>query len=102
MGGLELALPEVAVGAEHVWHLFVVRSEDRDGLMGHLSTSGVQCLIHYPIPPHMQGAYRDAMVGPQPIAEMIAGSVVSLPMGPHLTDSQVDYVLEAIRDFTRR
>jgi dTDP-4-amino-4,6-dideoxygalactose transaminase len=96
-----LNLPSAAPAVDPVWHLFVVRSEARDRLQQHLTKNGVQTLIHYPIPPHLQAAYADLAcpVGAFPIAERIHRECLSLPMGPHLTDPQVGDVIDAVRSF---
>nr|WP_309504600.1 DegT/DnrJ/EryC1/StrS family aminotransferase [uncultured Roseovarius sp.] len=97
---LELNLPEVAQQAEPVWHLFVVRHSDRDGLASRLADKGIQTLIHYPIPPHLQPAYASLGLTPEalPIASQLANEVLSLPIGPHLNDSQVEEVITAMRE----
>lgn len=81
-----LVLPHVPEWAEPVWHLFVVRCQARDALQRLLGDSGIGCMIHYPIPPHLQPAYAELSFGPGafPIAEHIHREVLSLPMGPHL------------------
>ena len=96
-----LRLPAVASWATPVWHLFVVRSSRRDELRAHLAARGVGTSIHYPIPPHLQDAYRSLGIarGSLPISESIHEQVLSLPMGPHLTMSQVDRVIEAVLSF---
>ena len=91
-------LPFVPEWAEPAWHLFVVRHSDRDRLRQKLAEAGVGTLIHYPIPPHLSGAYAD---GPWrrrdfPLAEELADTVLSLPMGPHLADDQAHFVLAAV------
>ena len=93
-----LALPPVHAG--HVWHLFVVEVEDRDALQEDLDHRGIETLVHYPVPPHLQGAYRDLGLGPGslPVAEQAAGRVLSLPIGPHLDDAAVDRVIAAVRE----
>ena len=90
----ELALPRVAAGAEAVWHVFAVRHPERDGLARELEQAGVGTLIHYPVPPHLSGAYREAGYrrGDFPIAERIASTELSLPLHPHLTAEQVEEV----------
>lgn len=94
-------LPSAEAWAEPVWHLFVVRSRRRDALRAHLSRTGIETLIHYPIPPHRQGAYRDsAQSGLRlPIAERLADEVLSLPMGPHLSPDEADRVIAAVNSF---
>jgi dTDP-4-amino-4,6-dideoxygalactose transaminase len=98
--GGTLKLPRVLPGADPVWHLYVVRSAARDSLTARLHELGIGTLIHYPTPPHLQPAYRSmgARSGRFPIAETLANEVLSLPMGPHLTDDEVERVIEACRD----
>ena len=81
-----LVLPYVPEWAEPVWHLFVVRSQQRDALQKRLGAAGIGTMIHYPIPPHLQPAYAELgfALGAFPIAETIHQEVLSLPMGPHL------------------
>lgn len=96
-----LILPRVPDGIEPVWHLFVVRAPDHDALQAHLRQNGIETLIHYPIPPHLQPAYQDLSLPPGslPITERIHREVLSLPIGPHLSEAQVLHVCEAIRSF---
>ena len=90
-----------ADAAEHVWHLFVVRCARRDALQAHLAARGVQTMVHYPIPPHRQGAYRDGeLAGDWPVTDAIHAEVLSLPMGPHLTDAEARRVVEGINAWT--
>lgn len=94
-----LILPIVPDWAEPAWHLYVVQSNDRDALAGRLAEAGVESLIHYPIPPHRQQAYADLglVEGSLPIAERLAASVLSLPIGPHLGMDQAQEVAAAVR-----
>ena len=91
-----LTLPFVPAWAEPVWHLFVVRHQDRDGLQQKLTGAGIGTLIHYPVPPHLSGAYADGKWAPGafPVAEALADTVLSLPMGPHLAEQQASQVIE--------
>lgn len=102
LSGTGLVLPTVPAGAESSWHLFVVRHPRRDALRETLRAAGVETLIHYPIPPHLQGAYAGLGYtrGAFPIAEATADSVLSLPIGPAMTDAQVTTVIEAVRTAT--
>lgn len=95
-----LTLPIVAEGAEPVWHLFVVRHPQRDELQRRLTELGIGTLIHYPVPPHLSGAYADLGLarGAFPLAEQSADTVLSLPMGPHLTPEQAATVVQALRE----
>ena len=103
LAGTGLILPDVPDWAEPVWHLYVVRSTDRDRLAARLADAGVQTLIHYPIPPHRQKAYADLGLGAGsfPIAEQLASSVLSLPIGPHLSMREAEQVADAVRTACR-
>lgn len=94
-------LPHVAEGAEPVWHLYVVRTSHRDFLQKHLAEAGIQTLIHYPIACHHSGAFKnDFRSDAFPVAGRMADEVLSLPMGPHLDDSQVSRVIEAVNTWS--
>jgi dTDP-4-amino-4,6-dideoxygalactose transaminase len=103
LDGCELVLPSVPDWAMPVWHLFVVRSKHRDKLQKQLSQVGIGTLIHYPIPPHLQDAYVNLGYekGDFPISERIHHEVLSLPIGPHLDESQIRMVTDAIKDSMR-
>ena len=83
----------------HVWHVFVIRCEQREALQKHLLDHGVQTLIHYPIPPHQQQAYKEWNMDSYPVSEMIHQQVMSLPIGPTVTDEQVKAVISAVNSF---
>ncbi|MBM4231351.1 MAG: DegT/DnrJ/EryC1/StrS family aminotransferase [Gammaproteobacteria bacterium] len=97
LGSSGLALPLVPAWAEPVWHLFVVRYSSRDRFQAQLSERGIDTVVHYPLPPHLQSAYADLgfQSGAFPISERIHQSVISLPMGPHLSLKDIDRVIEA-------
>ncbi|MFZ1110084.1 MAG: DegT/DnrJ/EryC1/StrS family aminotransferase [Rhodomicrobium sp.] len=84
--GSGLVPPHAPEWAEPVWHLYVVRSPERDDLQNRLKSDGVGTLIHYPIPPHMQEAYSNLGLAPDalPLARQLASEMLSLPIGPHL------------------
>lgn len=98
----QLILPTAPEWAEPIWHLFVVRHPERDQLQKHLTQASIGTLIHYPIPPHLSGAYADGgwRSGAFPLAEQMANTVLSLPVGPQLDFSAVAQVVAAIRDFS--
>lgn len=102
LSGTDLVLPHVPDWAEPVWHLYVVRSCARDALQAQLARAGVGSLIHYPIPPHLQTAYADAGIAADalPLAGQLAGEVLSLPIGPHLTLDDAARVIAAVQEFT--
>lgn len=100
----EIAHPDVRPLDVHAWlghvfHLFVVRCTRRDALQAHLSMCGVQTLIHYPIPPHRQEAYREWNSLSFPVTESIHCEVLSLPISPVMTDDEVAHVIEAVNSF---
>lgn len=99
----ELVLPHVPDWAEPVWHLFVVRTEQREQLASYLHQNGVGTMIHYPIPPHLQGAYREMglVKGNLPISEQIHNEVLSLPIGPTMSDTEVKFVCDVINKYYR-
>jgi dTDP-4-amino-4,6-dideoxygalactose transaminase len=93
-----VALPEVADGAEAVWHLYVVRTANRERLQRRLAEAGIETLVHYPIAPHESGAYADERVEPDHVreAELLSRTVLSLPIGPHLSEHQAGRVISAV------
>ena len=94
-----LVLPHVPEWADPAWHLFVVSHPARDRLREALTADGVESLIHYPVPPHRSGAYRDAFAGVSlPVTERLAATSVSLPMHQHLPASAPRRVARACRD----
>ena len=93
----DLILPTPPAWAEPVWHLFVVRHRDRNSLQQKLTQAGVGTLIHYPVPPHLSGAYAGGKWGRGsfPVAENLANTVLSLAIGPHLREEQAEFVMDA-------
>lgn len=98
-GVKDLVLPYVSDWADPVWHLFVVRTKEREKLQRYLSEHGIQTLIHYPIPPHKQDAYIEMEHLNLPISEIIHEEVLSLPLGPAMTSSHAVQVLDVITGF---
>jgi dTDP-4-amino-4,6-dideoxygalactose transaminase len=97
----DLALQQRSESSTHVYHLFIVETKNRDALREHLTDRGIQTGIHYPIPIHLQEAYRDLGLGAGafPQAERLASQSLSLPMYPELTAEKIGTVTTAIRDF---
>jgi dTDP-4-amino-4,6-dideoxygalactose transaminase len=97
----ELQLPLHGEPGEHTWHLYVVRAAKRDELAKHLAEKGIGSIIHYPVPPHLSEAYSDVnhVKGSLPVAEALASTVLSLPIGPHMTVSEAKFVKEAVKEF---
>jgi dTDP-3-amino-3,4,6-trideoxy-alpha-D-glucose transaminase len=94
--------PAPASDGDHVFHLFVVRTELREQLRDHLAAAGVASAIHYPTPIHLQPAYAELGLGPGslPAAEQLAETILSLPIFPTMTSEQVDAVAAAVRNFS--
>lgn len=97
----DLILPYVQENVSGIWHIFPIRHPQRDDLQAYLKNRGVDTLIHYPIPPHLSGAYADLGLqkGSFPVAEAIADTELSLPMGPHLKSDDTNYVVQVIREY---
>lgn len=91
----QMTLPVVSANNEAVWHVFVIRSNARDALQNYLNNAGIGTLIHYPLPPHRQQAYREWNDRSYPITEAIHREVLSLPISPVMSDQQVSSVVSA-------
>jgi dTDP-4-amino-4,6-dideoxygalactose transaminase len=83
----------------HVWHLFVIRTQQREALQQHLTEQGVQTLIHYPIPPHHQQAYKEWVNQRYPLTEAMHQEVISLPISPVMSEDDTQAVIEAVNRF---
>ncbi len=96
-----LNLPAQAPGGKHVYHLYVIQSDRREGLRRHLSDSGIGVGIHYPVPLHLQPAFRTLGhgAGDFPVSERLAGSILSLPMYPEISEKQLRRVVQTIAAF---
>jgi len=99
--GLPIVLPVAAPHNEPVWHLYVVRAADRDGLQRKLADAGVDTGMHYPVPIHHQKAYPEFASLRFPVSEAIAAECLSLPMFGDMTDAQIDAVAQALRQALR-
>lgn len=86
--------------AEHVWHIFIIRTEKREELQNYLMENGVQTLIHYPIPPHKQEAYKDWNDLSFPISEKIHREVLSLPISPVMEDEEISVIINCLNNFS--
>lgn len=96
---LKIILPQAYEEKAHVWHVFVIRTKDREALKKYLEENGIQTNIHYPVPPHKQLAYKEWNGLSLPITELIHREVISLPISPVLTDDEVKTVTEACNAF---
>jgi dTDP-4-amino-4,6-dideoxygalactose transaminase len=98
-----IVLPTVAQHCDPVWHLYVVQHPERDRLAEHLRTRGIDTLVHYPIPPHLQPAYASLGMGEGslPISEALHRNVLSLPLWPGMSFAQADAVIDGIRSYCR-
>ena len=84
---------------EHVWHLFVIRTPKRDALQKYLLENGIQTLIHYPVPPHIQNAYKEWQSRSYPLTEQIHAEALSLPIGPTLSESEISTVTNVLNAY---
>lgn len=94
-----IILPIIGEDNEPVWHLFVIRAKDRDGLQEYLKEKGINTVIHYPIPIHKQKAYKEYNEESFPIAEEIAETCLSLPMYYGMTDEDIDYIIDTLNHY---
>jgi dTDP-4-amino-4,6-dideoxygalactose transaminase len=92
----QLVLPHVATYGESAWHLFVVRTTQRDQLAEHLKQQGIQTMIHYPVPPHQQQAYPELHHLSLPLTKAIHEEVLSLPMSPVMETDEVLKIIDAV------
>ncbi len=97
----EVGLPSVAAEAEPAWHLYVLRTPQRDRLLEYLKRNGVEAGIHYPVPLHLQPAYAELgyRPGDLPVTEAVANSCLSLPLYPEMSEAQQDRVVDLVRTF---
>ena len=98
----EIKLPVIPEWAEPVWHQFIIRHKKRDDLIKNLKKTGIGTMIHYPIPPHLQLAYKEMgkKKGDYPISEIIHKEVLSLPITPEISLSALETVLEALKAYS--
>src|SRR5262249_33268411 len=98
-----IGLPEVADGNEHVWHLYVVRVQERERVQAALATLGIQSGVHYPVPVHLQPAVRNLgrTAGNLTVTESLAEHILSLPLFPELSEEQIAYVAHNLKMIVR-
>ncbi|HWI71214.1 MAG TPA: DegT/DnrJ/EryC1/StrS family aminotransferase [Baekduia sp.] len=100
LAGTAVELPSPAFeGADHVYHLFIVRSSDRDALRAHLERHGVSTAVHYPFPIHRTDAYGAAPEGSLPVSERLAREICTLPLFPTMSDLEVERIIAAVASF---
>mgnify|MGYP002656742287 FL=1 len=95
----KIILPETYDENSHVWHIFAVRTQNRDEFQKYLTEKGIQTIIHYPTPPHKQGAYKEWNNLSFPITEEIHNTILSLPISPVMTDSEIEKVVEVVNEY---
>lgn len=95
----KIIMPKIAPNNSHVWHLFVIRVKNREKLQNHLNKNKIQTMIHYPIPPHKQLAYKEYATLDLPITQTIHNEVLSIPLYESLLDKEVSIIIKAINDF---
>ena len=100
--GTSVELPTAATAdGDHVYHLFIVRTKERDALREHLDSLGVSSAVHYPFPIHRTEAYADLGLpeGSLPVAERLAEEILTLPLFPTMSDQDVQRIVDAVRSF---
>ena len=97
----DLILPAIKEGNKSAYHLYVVRTKNRDELLDYLNSRGIETIIHYPIPIHLQEAYTELQLkrGSFPITEMLANEILSVPIHPHLTKQELQYIINCTKQF---
>lgn len=96
---IQVSAPTVEQAYSHVWHLFVIKTAQREKLQAHLQEQGIVTMIHYPIPPHKQQAYKEWNNQSYPVSEQLHEQVLSLPISPVMTDEQTQRVIAACNHF---
>jgi dTDP-4-amino-4,6-dideoxygalactose transaminase len=96
----EIVLPAYKQPEEHVFHVFAVRTKERDAFQDYLSKSGIQTQIHYPVPPHKQEAYKEWNDTVLPVTEAISAGVVSLPLFIGMTENEMKHVVEVVNNWS--
>lgn len=95
----KIILPDTYDEKSHVWHIFAVRTQNRDEFQKYLTEKGIQTIIHYPTPPHKQGAYKEWNNLSFPITEEIHNTILSLPISPVMADSEIEKVVEVVNEY---
>ncbi len=95
----KVILPKVLKIESHVFHLFVVRVEDRDHFQSYLTKNRIQTIIHYPIPPHKQEAYKEWNNLSYPVSELIHHQVISVPISPVMDKTEIDFVIDTVNAY---
>ena len=100
---LGVICPSEGLGVKHVYHLYVIRTRERDALQRFLKEKGIETLIHYPIPIHLQKAYEDLgyRQGDLPVTEQCCSEILSLPLYPEIKESEMEEVIQSIRCFMK-
>jgi len=101
---INFVLPKIAANNNHIWHVFVIRTKKRDQFIEYMTNRGINTLVHYPIPYYQQPAYKELNKQKDdfPLSNQIANEVVSLPIGPHLDESEMRYIVKTVNSFIDR
>jgi len=97
----DIRIPKVEPNNSPAFHLFMIRTKERDELFNYLNDKGIQCIIHFPIPVHLQRAYEHLgyKEGAFPVVEKLAKEILSLPLHPNLTPEEIDYIIDTTKKF---
>jgi dTDP-4-amino-4,6-dideoxygalactose transaminase len=101
LAGLPVTIPQVRLECSHVFHHYVLASDDRDGLKSHLESAEIETSIHYPLPVHHQDGYakRVRIADKLSVTDWLAARVLSLPMYPELQEEEIDHIIATIRAY---
>jgi dTDP-4-amino-4,6-dideoxygalactose transaminase len=95
----KIITPTVTASEGHVWHLFTVRVKDRKHFQEYLTVNNIQTVIHYPVPPHKQPAYKEFNNLHLPLSEQIHEEIISLPISPIIPDNEIKYIIETVNNY---
>ena len=95
----KIILPNDFQKKSHVWHLYVVRIDDRKNFIAYLDSKNIQTVIHYPVPPHKQRAFKEMNNDIFPVSELIHDTIISLPSNIHLEKSELDYIVDTCNEY---
>lgn len=99
LSSCQLIMPQLSDDLKSVWHLFVVRTDARDQLAKFLFNNGINTMIHYPIPPHLQDCYRQNYIKSLPLSETLASTSLSLPLYPDMPQEHIYKVCDKVNNF---
>jgi dTDP-4-amino-4,6-dideoxygalactose transaminase len=95
----KIIMPTLTTKEGHVWHLFTVRVKDRKSFQEYLIRNNIETVIHYPVPPHKQTAYKEFNKLHFPVSEQIHNEIISLPISPIISDNELKHIIETVNSY---